>query len=217
MKAVARLRHFGVPPLKVRRYAQTIKGKDAMRAVAILDLQPSPTCQTLAKLLRSAIANAQNNLELAPSSLEVSNVLVDQGPTMKRIRPRARGRAFRVYKRSCHVTIELDLKKALRESTSSADVAEKPAAKGRAKAAPKKPAAKAAEKPAAKKKPASTAAKKTASKTKAAAEKKPAKAKTETKSKAAAKDKPAAKSPAKSKTSKDGAKAKSSKKSEDKE
>lgn len=121
MKAVARLRHFGVPPLKVRRYARTIKGQDAMRAVSILDLQPSPTCQTLSKLLKSAIANAQNNLELAPESLEVSNVLVDQGPTMKRIRPRARGRAFRVLKRSCHVTIELDLKKSLRKAAARPD------------------------------------------------------------------------------------------------
>lgn len=109
MKAVARLRHFGVPPLKVRRFASTIKGQDALKAVAILDLQSSPTCQTLLKLLRSAIANAQNNLELDPSNLKVSNVMVDQGPTMKRIKPRARGRAFRILKRSCHVTIELDL------------------------------------------------------------------------------------------------------------
>jgi large subunit ribosomal protein L22 len=105
----ARLMHLGVPALKVRRFASTIKGEKAERALAILDLQPSPTCQKLSKLLRSAIANAVNNHQLSADYLVVSNVLVDQGPTMKRIRPRARGRAYRVLKRSSHVTIELDL------------------------------------------------------------------------------------------------------------
>jgi large subunit ribosomal protein L22 len=110
MKTYARLRNFGVPALKVRRYGRTIKGEPVVRALAILDLQPSPTCQALGKLLRSAVANAQNNNELSPEVLIVSNITADQGPTMKRIRPRARGRAYRVLKRSCHVTIELDLK-----------------------------------------------------------------------------------------------------------
>lgn len=205
MKAVARLRHLGVPALKVRRYARTIKGKDAMRAVSILDLQPSPTCQSLAKLLRSAIANAQNNLELAPESLEVSNVMVDQGPTMKRIRPRARGRAYRVLKRSCHVTIELDLKKSLRDkavkSAADAEPAKQPA---KAKPAAKKAAAK----PAAKK-PAASAAKQT---TKSKSEGKAAESKA--KPKTAAKSKPAAKSAAKPR---DAAKAKPAKKSKEKE
>ena len=94
----------------MRRFASTIKGESVDRSLAILALQSSPTCQTLHKLLRSAIANAQNNNDLDPSQLFVSNVMVDQGPTMKRIKPRARGRAFRIFKRSCHVTIELDVK-----------------------------------------------------------------------------------------------------------
>ena len=98
----------------MRRFAGTIKGEAAGRAVAILDLQPSPACQTLGKLLRSAIANAQNNNGLDPENLVVSNVMVDQGPSMKRIRPRARGRAYRIVKRSSHITIELDLKPSLR-------------------------------------------------------------------------------------------------------
>jgi large subunit ribosomal protein L22 len=201
MKAVARLRHFGVPPLKVRRYARTIKGKDAMRAVSILDLQPSPTCQTLAKLLRSAIANAQNNLELSPDSLEVSNVLVDQGPTMKRIRPRARGRAFRVLKRSCHVTIELDVKKSLREAPVKSDDTEAEAKPARTRKSPAK--AKSADKKPAAKKPAGSTTKKT-TKGKSAG----TGAESETKKKAAAKS--AAKS-------KDEPKAKPAKKSKEKE
>jgi large subunit ribosomal protein L22 len=125
----ARLTDFGVGFLKVRRFASTIKGEPVDRAIAILDMQSSPTCQTLHKLLRSAVANAENNNQIAPENLIVSNVMIDQGPTTKRIRPRARGRAYRILKRSCHVTIELDLKKglsveALREEQSS---------KGRAK------------------------------------------------------------------------------------
>lgn len=117
MKTYARLKNCGVPPLKMRRYAGTIKGEQANRAVAVLDLQSSPACQTLSKLLRSAIANAQNNNELDPANLVVSNVMIDQGPTMKRIRPRARGRAYRILKRSSHITIELDLKPGLEAAT----------------------------------------------------------------------------------------------------
>lgn len=116
MKTIARLRHLSVGPLKVRRFASTIKGEPVARAEAILDLQSSPTCQALLKLLRSAIANAQNNNGLSAEYLVVSNVMVDQGPSMKRIRPRARGRAYRVLKRSSHVTIELDLKAGLSEN-----------------------------------------------------------------------------------------------------
>ncbi len=116
MKTIARLRHLNVGPLKVRRFASTIKGEPVDRAQAILDLQSSPTCQALLKLLRSAIANAQNNNELSPENLVVSNVMVDHGPSMKRIRPRARGRAYRILKRSSHVTIELDLKAGMSES-----------------------------------------------------------------------------------------------------
>lgn len=109
----ARLTNLGVGALKVRRFAGTIKGQPVERAVAILDLQSSPTCQALIKLLKSAIANAQHNNQLAPQYLVVSNVMVDQGPTLKRIHPRARGRAYRILKRSCHVTIELDLKQGI--------------------------------------------------------------------------------------------------------
>ena len=110
MKAQARLRFLGVPSLKVRRFSSTIKGEPIDRAVAILELQSSPTCQALLKLLKSAVANAEHNYQLDPDNLYVSNVMVDQGPTMKRIKPRARGRAFRIFKRSSHVTIQLDLK-----------------------------------------------------------------------------------------------------------
>lgn len=118
MKTYARLRYHGVGPLKVRRFASTIKGEPVGQALAILSLQSSPTCQQLHKLLRSAIANAENNNGLAADNLYVSNVIVDGGPTMKRIRPRARGRAYRILKRSCHITVELDLKRGLNAAAS---------------------------------------------------------------------------------------------------
>lgn len=141
MKTYARLRHCGVPALKLRRFGQTIKGEPVERALAILDLQPSPSCHALGKLLRSAIANAQHNNQLAPEFLVVSNIMVDQGPTMKRIRPRARGRAYRVLKRSSHITIELDLKPGFRPDAEGVteDTAASPKRKRRAKPEPKKP------------------------------------------------------------------------------
>ena len=120
MSTIARLTNYGVPSLKIRRFAGTIKGEPVEKAMAILDLQSSPTCQTLAKLLRSAVANAEHNEGLARENLVVSNVLVDVGPTMKRIKPRARGRAYRIFKRSSHVTIEVDLRKDLRQRVQSA-------------------------------------------------------------------------------------------------
>jgi large subunit ribosomal protein L22 len=151
MTVRAKLSDFGVPPLKVRRFASTIKGEPVERAVAILDLQSSPTCQVLSKLLKSAIANAQNNNQLAAQYLVVSNVMVDQGTTTKRIRPRARGRAYRILKRSCHVTIELDLKKGVtleqveQERTAEAKPRRQRAARS---AGAEKPAAAAETKPA---------------------------------------------------------------------
>jgi len=146
----ARLSYFGVPQLKVRRFAGTIKGESVDRALAILALQPSPTCQTLHKLLSSAIANAENNLQLAPENLVVGNVMVDEGPKAKRIRPRARGRAYRVFKRSCHVTIELDL----RRGVGLEEARKEQAAAGRRARTRKQPAAKATSRAAGAKAPA---------------------------------------------------------------
>jgi large subunit ribosomal protein L22 len=172
--SVARLRNFGVPSLKVRRFAGTIKGEPVSRALAILELQNSPACQALHKLLKSAIANAEHNVSHAAEGLVVSNVLVDNGPMMKRIRPRARGRAFRIFKRTSHVTIELDLGREAREALAKAGPAAAPASKA---PAPKTPAAKA---PAAKASASKAAAKPAAEKktaVKPAGEKKSAPAK----------------------------------------
>jgi large subunit ribosomal protein L22 len=222
MIARARLRHYGVPPLKVRRYARTFKGEPVDRAVAILELQSSPTCQALTKLLKSAMANAQNNREIAAENLVVSNILVDPGMILKRIKPRARGRAYRIAKRSCHVTIELDLKKGITLESEVEPEQKKPRKRATRKPASKEAEVKAAKpaeesvkkeetkKPARKKAAAKPAAKRTSTK-KTAEESK----KTRTTKKAAeTKVKPAGKKPAAKPASKSAGKAK---KGEDKE
>ncbi|MDQ3024206.1 MAG: 50S ribosomal protein L22 [bacterium] len=201
MSTVAHLKNYGVPSLKIRRFATTIKGEPVERAMAILDLQSSPTCQILAKLLRSAVANAEHNDGLAAENLVVSNVIVNVGPTMKRIKPRARGRAYRILKRSSHVTIEVDLRKDLRLKVEAAGGATKSAGKNTAtKTTPKANAAKTAARPAAKTtaKAATKTASKSATKTaaKSSASKSAAKSASKTSTKSVAK--PAAKTSRKS-------------------
>ena len=110
MSVTAKLRFMPVSPYKVRKYAQLFKGKGIEEARAILSYHPSPTCDDLLRLLNSAVANAENNHEFDPELMEVTNVLVDGAMTHKRWKPRARGRANRIRKRTSHVLIEIDLK-----------------------------------------------------------------------------------------------------------
>ena len=74
----------------------------------MLKFAPQAASEPVAKVLASAIANAEHNFELDPESLFVSRAFVDEGPTMKRFRPRAQGRAYRIRKRTCHITIEVE-------------------------------------------------------------------------------------------------------------
>jgi large subunit ribosomal protein L22 len=106
----ATLKYMRVSPFKVRKYTQLFKGKSVEEARAILAYHPSPTCEAILKLLNSAVANAENNHDLDPELLIVKNVVVDGASTYKRIRPRARGRANRILKRTSHITIEVDIK-----------------------------------------------------------------------------------------------------------
>ena len=87
-----------------------IRGKDVKTALAILDYNPRYASQITAKLLRSAIANAENNNGMNPDHLYIEECYANKGPTMKRIRPRAQGRAYRIEKRMSHITIVLDEK-----------------------------------------------------------------------------------------------------------
>ncbi len=103
----AQLKHLRMTPMKARRVVNLIRGTDVAAAASILQFSPQAAAEPVAKLLASAVANAENNQGLQRDSLFVDTIYVDEGPTLKRFQPRAQGRAFRIRKRTCHITIEL--------------------------------------------------------------------------------------------------------------
>jgi large subunit ribosomal protein L22 len=105
VEARAVARYVKMSPLKVRRVAQMIRGQRVSEAQAMLKFTPSRAARVLEKVLNSAVANAENNLELDRDELVVARAYVDKGPSMKRMTPRARGRADILTKRSSHVTV----------------------------------------------------------------------------------------------------------------
>ncbi len=107
MEAKAVARHIRMSPRKARQVVDLIRGKNLGEALAILDLSPRGASKAVSKVVRSAAANAENNFEMDPESLYVAKAYVDQGPTMKRIMPRARGTADRIRKRTSHITVVL--------------------------------------------------------------------------------------------------------------
>jgi len=107
-RARATARYVRMTPMKVRRVVDLIRGMEAREAMFVLHFAPQAASEPVAKVLASAIANAEHNHQLDPDSLIVSVAYVDEGPTLKRFRPRAQGRAFRINKRTSHITIELE-------------------------------------------------------------------------------------------------------------
>jgi large subunit ribosomal protein L22 len=107
-RAVARARFVRVAPMKARRVVELIKGRTAAEALDVLRFAPQAASEPVSKVLASAVANAENNLDLDPETLIVANAFVDEGPTLKRIRPRAQGRAYRIRKRTSHITVEVE-------------------------------------------------------------------------------------------------------------
>lgn len=105
MEAKAYLKYARISPRKVQIVLDLIRNKPVDVAFAILKYTPKAACEPLEKLLKSAVANAENNNYMNRENLYVSQCFVTPGPTMKRVRPRAQGRAFRVLKRSSHVTM----------------------------------------------------------------------------------------------------------------
>jgi large subunit ribosomal protein L22 len=99
------LRHFHMSATKARQVLDLVRGKDVVRAQEILSATPREAASVIAKVLASAIANAMNNDGQAAEELYITSAYADEGATMKRFRPRARGRAARIRKRSCHITI----------------------------------------------------------------------------------------------------------------
>ncbi len=91
--------------MKARRVVDIVRGKSVEDALAILKFAPQAAAEPVAKVIASAAANAQNNLDLDPSTLVVATAYVDEGATLKRFQPRAQGRAFRIRKRTSHITV----------------------------------------------------------------------------------------------------------------
>lgn len=108
MEVRAVLKNARVQPRKVRIVADKVRGERAVKAAALLDFHPSKGARLLHKTLISAIANARENHGASEDSLVISRILVDEGPTMKRIRARAMGRANRIMKKTSHITVVVE-------------------------------------------------------------------------------------------------------------
>ena len=103
VRAVAK--DTGGSPRKVRPLVDMIRGKKVGEALTTLRFAPTPTARLVAKVVKSAAANAENNFQMSPSDLKIVSIYVDEARTMKRFRPRARGRASPILKRSSHITV----------------------------------------------------------------------------------------------------------------
>jgi large subunit ribosomal protein L22 len=105
--ATAKATYIRIAPRKVQIVLDLIRNQPADKAMAILKYTPKAACEPLMKLLKSAMANAENNNNMDVSRLYVAECTVSQGPTLKRVRPRAQGRAFRINKKTSHITLVL--------------------------------------------------------------------------------------------------------------
>lgn len=105
MEARANAKYIRISPRKVKIICDLIRGKDAGTAMAILMATPKAGSEIMIKLLKSAVANAENNFEMDPERLYISETFVGPGPILKRFRPRAQGRAYRINKRTSHITV----------------------------------------------------------------------------------------------------------------
>ena len=103
--ARASARYVRVAPQKARRVVDLIRGLPTAQAQAVLRFAAQDASEPVGKVLDSAIANAENNHDLDPAALVVTEAYVDEGPTLKRFRPRAQGRAYRIRKRTSHITV----------------------------------------------------------------------------------------------------------------
>jgi large subunit ribosomal protein L22 len=121
--AQARARYVRMTPRKVRRVVDLIRGLPAEQAQAVLRFAPQAASEPVGKVLDSAIANAENNAQLPVESLVVSEAYVDEGPTLKRFQPRAQGRAYRINKRTSHITVVVESRPELISASTSSRTA----------------------------------------------------------------------------------------------
>ena len=108
MQAKAITKFVRISPIKVRPVIDLVRGKPVERALAILRYMPHKAAKEIARTIKSAAANAENNFEMDPDDLVVKTIFADEGPAFKRIMPRARGRADRIRKRTSHITVIVD-------------------------------------------------------------------------------------------------------------
>ena len=197
MEAKAIAKYVRMSSSKLKPVADLVRGKDLNEALTILKFQPGKASELIEKVVKSAAANAENNHEMNPDALYVAEINANQGPTMKRWRAGAQGRAGMILKRTSHIDVVLKEREELLEKFAALDAAKKEE-KAAAKKADKK------EEPAKKEEKAEEPKKEEAKKApaKKAAEKKPA-AKKEPAKKTEAKKAPAKKAPAKKETKKE--------------
>lgn len=110
MQATAIYKNARMSPLKVRIVANAVRGMDVESALSVLEFNNLKASQLIGKVLKSAVANAENNLGLELDSLFVKSIQIGEGMKLKRIKPRAKGRADRITKRSCHISIVVEEK-----------------------------------------------------------------------------------------------------------
>ncbi len=105
MEVKAVVKDTGISPRKVRPLVDMVRGKRVEEALALLKFSPTPTARVVAKVVKSAAANAENNFQMDPADLKIVGIFADEARMMKRFRPRARGRATPILKRSSHITV----------------------------------------------------------------------------------------------------------------
>ena len=108
MEATAKATYVRISPRKVQIVLDLIRKQPADKAMAILQYTPKAACEPVMKVLKSAMANAENNNNMDVSKLYIAECYANAAPTMKRIKPRAQGRAYRILKRNSHITLVLD-------------------------------------------------------------------------------------------------------------
>ena len=105
MEVKATVKYVRTSPRKLRPFVDVVRGKKVDEALTILNFLPSPSARTVAKVVRSAAANAENNFEMTPSELRIVNIFVNGGRSIKRFRAGPRGRVKPILKRSSHITV----------------------------------------------------------------------------------------------------------------
>jgi len=105
MKVKAVANDVGISPQKVRLVVNMVRGKRVDEALTILRFMPTPTAKAVAKVVKSAVANAENNFQMSPAELRITDIFADKGHTLKRYRPQSRGRISPILKRSSNITV----------------------------------------------------------------------------------------------------------------